>query len=98
MAHVFGGENSYGSVRPVDLRALFHLRHPDRRSAPRKASAGNRARFPDDGYPDSTRYKTIIGPAMRARNLATQRVEARIGAQILNKMTALGMPDSHMVG
>jgi len=45
-----------------------------------------------------SRYKRIIGPAMRARNLAGQRVEARIGAQILNKMTALGMPDSYMVG
>jgi len=45
-----------------------------------------------------SRYKRIIGPAMRARNLAAQRVEARIGAQILNKMTALGMPDSYMVG
>ena len=45
-----------------------------------------------------SRYKSIIGPTMRARNLAAQRVEARIGAQILNKMTALGMPDSYMVG
>ena len=45
-----------------------------------------------------SRYKRIIGQAMRARNLAAQRVEARIGTQILNKMTALGMPDSHMIG
>jgi hypothetical protein len=45
-----------------------------------------------------SRYKRIIGPAIRARNLAAQRVEARIGAQILNKMTALGMPNSYMVG
>ncbi len=45
-----------------------------------------------------SRYKAIIGPAMRARNLASQRVEARIGCQILNKMTALGMHDGYMVG
>ena len=45
-----------------------------------------------------SRYKRIIGPAMRARNLAVVRVEARIGAQILNKMTALGMPERYMVG
>ena len=45
-----------------------------------------------------SRYKTIIGPAMRARRLVSQRVEARIGCQILNRMTALGMPNSHMVG
>jgi hypothetical protein len=45
-----------------------------------------------------SRYKRIIGPAMRSRNLAAQRVEVRIGAQILNRMTALGMPDSYLVG
>ena len=27
-----------------------------------------------------------------------QRVEARIGCKILNTMTALGMPDSEMIG
>lgn len=45
-----------------------------------------------------SRYKRLIGRSMRARNLAAQRVEARIGVQILNKMTSLGMPDSYMVG
>lgn len=65
---------------------------------------GNRAWHTKSGYSlrskvETTfyRYKTIIGPAMRARNLATQRVEARIGCKILNRMTALGMPDSQMV-
>jgi hypothetical protein len=38
------------------------------------------------------RYKTIIGSEMRSRTLATQRVEHRIGCEILNKMTAKGMP------
>ena len=38
------------------------------------------------------RYKAIIGPEMRARTLARQRVEHRIGCEILNKMTALRMP------
>ena len=44
------------------------------------------------------RYKAIVGSAMRARGLAAQRVEARIGCKILNTMTALGMPDSDMIG
>ena len=44
----------------------------------------------------SYRYKTFIGPAMRARNPAAQRVEARIGCKILNTMVALGMPVSQM--
>ena len=44
------------------------------------------------------RYKTIVGPAMRARGLASQRVEARLGCKILNAMTALGMPAGLMLG
>ena len=39
------------------------------------------------------RYKAILGSAMRARGLASQRVEVRLGCKILNTMTALGIPD-----
>ena len=45
-----------------------------------------------------SRYKAIIGPAMRARGLASQRVEARIGCKILNSMLALGRPNGEMIG
>ena len=41
------------------------------------------------------RYKTIIGREMKARTLAGQRVEARIGCSILNRMAKLGMPESY---
>ena len=44
------------------------------------------------------RYKAIIGRTMRSRTLQGQRVEARVACRILNRMTALGMPDSHQVG
>ena len=44
-----------------------------------------------------SRYKTILGAAMRSRRLANQRVEARIGCKIHNLMTALGMPEGYMV-
>ena len=44
------------------------------------------------------RSKAIIGTDMRSRNLAGQRVEARIGWKILNTMTDLGMPRSYRVG
>ena len=44
------------------------------------------------------RYKTILGSAMRARGLASQRVEVRLGCKILNTMTALGTPDGEMIG
>jgi hypothetical protein len=43
------------------------------------------------------RYKAIIGRKMKARTLAGQRVEARIGCRILNRTAALGMPESYRV-
>lgn len=43
------------------------------------------------------RYKAILGREMRARTLAGQRVEARIGCRILNTMARLGMPESYRV-
>ena len=40
------------------------------------------------------RYKTIIGRRLHARTLPNQRTEARIGSEVLNRMTHLGMPIS----
>ena len=55
--------------------------------------------YPDWGAPKiRDRYKTILGSAMRARGLASQRVEVRLGCKILNTMTALGIPDGEMTG
>ena len=50
------------------------------------------------GGDDVHRYKAILGSAMRARGLASQRVEVRLGCKILNTMTALGIPDGEMIG
>ena len=70
-----------------------------------RARLGKRAWHMASGYSKRSkvettfyRYKTHIGPAMRARKLAAQRVEARIGCKILNTMAALGMPASQMTG
>lgn len=41
------------------------------------------------------RYKKIIGKSMYSRSFQNQKLEAIIGASILNKMTSLGMPISH---
>ena len=38
------------------------------------------------------RYKTIIGDKPYSRKLDSQKIEARIGCVVLNKMTALDMP------
>jgi hypothetical protein len=41
-----------------------------------------------------SRYKTIIGRRLQARTLSTQRIEAKIGCNVLNRMTSFGMPAS----
>ncbi len=40
------------------------------------------------------RYKTIIGRRLQARTLPNQRTEAKIGCNLLNRMTSVGMPVS----
>jgi hypothetical protein len=40
------------------------------------------------------RYKTLIGPRLRARGFAGQQTEAAIGMAVLNRMLAAGRPDS----
>ena len=40
------------------------------------------------------RYKNIIGRRLHARTLPNQRIEAKIGCNVLNMMTAHGMPAS----
>lgn len=43
------------------------------------------------------RYKRIIGDHLRARKMANQQVECRLGCAILNQMTHLGKPESYKV-
>jgi Transposase DDE domain len=43
------------------------------------------------------RYKTLIGPTLRARQFAAQQVEARVASSVINRMTQLGMPISQRV-
>ena len=40
------------------------------------------------------RYKTIINRRLQARTLPNQRIEAKIGCNVLNQMTSIGMPAS----
>jgi hypothetical protein len=40
------------------------------------------------------RYKTVIGRRLLARSLPNQRTEAKIGCNVLSRMTRLGMPVS----
>jgi hypothetical protein len=43
------------------------------------------------------RYKTLIGPTLRARKFEAQQVEARVASSMINRMTQLGMPISQRV-
>jgi hypothetical protein len=43
------------------------------------------------------RYKTLIGPTLRARMLTAQKTEARVACSVINRMTQLGMPLSQRV-
>lgn len=45
-----------------------------------------------------SRYKTIIGPSLKARTFANQQAEAGIAVHCLNRFTALGMPVSIRIG
>jgi hypothetical protein len=38
------------------------------------------------------RYKTIIGPGLKARTFDNQKAEAAMVVRCLNRFTALGMP------
>jgi hypothetical protein len=40
------------------------------------------------------RYKSIIGRRLHARTLPNQKTEAKVGGNVLNRMTSLGMPVS----
>jgi hypothetical protein len=38
------------------------------------------------------RYKTMIGPGLKARTFDNQKAEAAVAVHCLNRMTAIGMP------
>jgi hypothetical protein len=47
------------------------------------------------------RYKSLIGPRLRARGFAAQQIEAAIGVAVLNRMLAAGRfgppPSGHRI-
>jgi hypothetical protein len=42
-------------------------------------------------------FKTLIGRVLKARKLASQQTEVRIGCRVLNQMMQLGMPQTYAV-
>jgi Transposase DDE domain len=43
------------------------------------------------------RYKTLIGPTLRARKFEAQQSEAHLACSVINRMTQLGMPISQRI-
>jgi hypothetical protein len=43
------------------------------------------------------RQKVLFGAGLWSRSLARQSVECRLRCAVLNRFTALGMPDSYLV-
>jgi hypothetical protein len=39
------------------------------------------------------RWKTVIGPKLKARTFDNQTTEAKVGVRVLNLMTELGRPE-----
>ena len=65
-----------------------------RRQWRKEAGAHQQARAENGMF----RYKRLIGDTLRARNPDAQKREAMIGVNVVNKMTALGMPVSVAAG
>jgi hypothetical protein len=43
------------------------------------------------------RYKSVIGDGLRARSAGGREVEASLACRVLNRMTALGRPESSAI-
>ncbi len=61
-----------------------------RRQRRKESGAHRQARAENGMY----RYKRIIGDRLRAQHRDAQKTEALIAVHIINRMTALGMPES----
>ena len=57
----------------------------------RKESRAHRQANAENGM---SRYKCIVGDRLRARHREAQEKEALIAVNVINRMTALGMPES----
>ena len=61
----------------------------------RKESGAHQQALAENGM---YRYKRIIGDRLRAQHREAQKREALIAVNVINRMSALGMPDSAKIG
>jgi hypothetical protein len=73
--------------------AIERIGKVGRRQWRKESGAHQQARAENGMY----RYKRIIGDRLRAKNRESQNTEALIAVNVINRMTALGMPDSEKI-
>ncbi len=69
-------------------RAIAQIKARGRMAWQKSSGYNQRSR----GETQMGRWKTVIGPKLKARTFENQKTEARIGVRLLNQMTALGRP------
>jgi hypothetical protein len=74
-------------------RHIYMIQEKGRRSWHKAVSYGKWALVETAMF----RYKTLIGPKLRARTMTTQKTEARVACSVINRMTQLGMPVSQRI-
>ena len=96
-------------VVPPDRTARVSRRKPRSRARDRTIAKvkqlGRRRWKKESGYHRQARvenaffrYKSVIGAGLRARMPGGQAAEARLACNVLNRMTALGRPESYSIG
>lgn len=96
-------------VPPSKTAAVSKKRTPAARARDARVSraqaVGRRGRKKKSGYHRQARsenaifrYKRLLGSRLRARDPDGQQIEARLSCNILNRMTALGAPQSYVLG
>ena len=70
--------------------AIERIREVGRRQWRKESGAHRQARAENGMY----RYKRIIGDHLRTQHRESQKREALIAVHVINRMTALGMPES----
>jgi hypothetical protein len=75
-------------------RTIMRVREIGRRQWKKESGYHQQARVENTFF----RYKTIVGPRLRARHPKSQQAEALMACNILNRMAGLGMPKSLAMG
>ena len=75
-------------------RTIMRVKEIGRRQWKKESGYHQQARVENTFF----RYKTIVEPRLRARHPESQRIEAIVACNILNRMTGLGMPESFAIG